>query len=68
MQVKKQATELAEYKAESSTLRNQDLTVRKLEDKVRSLEAVLEEKDTQLDEVRLCGRVLALRASPARFS
>lgn len=38
------AQELAEYKEESSALRNQDLTIRRLEEKVRSLEAQVEEK------------------------
>ncbi|EFJ48484.1 hypothetical protein VOLCADRAFT_47269, partial [Volvox carteri f. nagariensis] len=37
-QCKKMATELAEYKAESAQIKNQDLTVRKLEEKVRALE------------------------------
>ncbi|PNH04179.1 Protein CASP [Tetrabaena socialis] len=49
-QCKKLATELAEYKAESSQIRNQDVTVRKLEEKVRSLEAHVEEQDKELQE------------------
>ncbi len=36
--------ELAEYKAESAELRNQDLTIRRLEERVRGLEADLQEK------------------------
>ena len=40
----KASRELAEYKAESSELRNQDLTIRRLEERVRSLEADLLEK------------------------
>ncbi|KFM27805.1 Protein CASP [Auxenochlorella protothecoides] len=44
------AQELAEYKEESSALRNQDLTIRRLEEKVRSLEAQVEEKDRQVKE------------------
>ncbi|KXZ54818.1 hypothetical protein GPECTOR_4g889 [Gonium pectorale] len=51
-QCKKLATELAEYKAESTHIKNQDLTVRKLEEKVRALEAHVEERDKELEEVR----------------
>ena len=40
----KASRELAEYKAESSELRNQDLTIRRLEERVRGLEADLQEK------------------------
>ena len=36
--------ELAEYKSESSELRNQDFTIRKLEERARELEAQLVEK------------------------
>ena len=36
--------ELAEYKAESAELRNQDLTIRRLEERVRGLEGDLQEK------------------------
>lgn len=36
--------ELAEYKAESQELKNQNFTIRKLEETVRELEAQLEEK------------------------
>ena len=38
------AGELAEYKAESRELRNQEHTIRRLEEKARSLEAQLEDK------------------------
>ncbi|GIL82820.1 hypothetical protein Vretifemale_11744 [Volvox reticuliferus] len=51
-QCKKMATELAEYKAEAAQIKNQDLTVRKLEEKVRALEAHIEERDKELQEVR----------------
>ena len=40
----KMAGELAEYKAESKELHNQEHTIRRLEDKTRSLEAQLEDK------------------------
>ena len=40
----KMAGELAEYKAESKDLRNQEHTIRRLEDRARSLEAQLEDK------------------------
>ena len=43
-QVQKMAQELAEYKAESTELRNQDGTIKRLEEKVRSLEAAGAEK------------------------
>ena len=43
-QTRKMAQELAEYKSESTELRNQDHTVRRLEERVRSLEAELQEK------------------------
>lgn len=43
-QTRKMAQELAEYKSESTELRNQDHTVRRLEERVRSLEAELGEK------------------------
>ena len=45
-QTRKMAQELAEYTAESTELRNQDHTVRRLEERVRSLEAELQEKVT----------------------
>ncbi|KAK9858886.1 hypothetical protein WJX84_001830 [Apatococcus fuscideae] len=48
----KMAQELAEYKSESTELRNQDHTVRRLEERVRSLEAELGEKGKQLEEAR----------------
>ena len=40
----KMAGELAEYKAESRELRNQEHTIRRLEDKARSLAAQLDDK------------------------
>lgn len=40
----KQSQELAEYKAESKELKNQDGTIRRLEERVRSLEAQVQEK------------------------
>ena len=40
----KMAGELAEYKAESKELHNQEHTIRRLEDRTRSLEAQLEDK------------------------
>jgi homeobox protein cut-like len=43
-QMCKIAQELAEYKAESKDLKNQDGTIRRLEERVRSLEAQLQEK------------------------
>lgn len=48
----KSARDLAEFKTESEGLRNQDLTIRRLEDKVRTLEAALGERDTELEESR----------------
>ncbi|KAL6758283.1 CASP C terminal-domain-containing protein [Haematococcus lacustris] len=51
-QCRKIAQELAEYKAESSSIKNQDLTIRKLEDRVRGLEAALEEKGLEVAEAR----------------
>ena len=38
------AQELAEYKAESKELKNQDGTIRRLEERVRILDAQLQEK------------------------
>lgn len=38
------AQELAEFKAESTELKNQDLTIRRLEERNRNLEAQLEDK------------------------
>ena len=42
--VRKLAQELAEYKAESKELKNQDGTIRRLEERVRGLEAQNQEK------------------------
>jgi len=44
IQMCKVAQELAEYKAESKELKNQDGTIRRLEERVRSLEAQIQEK------------------------
>ena len=38
------AAELADFKAESKQLRNQELTMRRLEERARNLEAQLEAK------------------------
>eukprot|EP00884_Botryococcus_braunii_P002856 jgi/Botrbrau1/12571/Bobra.0169s0105.1 len=51
-QVRKMAQELAEFKAESSQLKNQDLTIRRLEERARVLEAQLEDKERQVEEAR----------------
>ena len=42
--MRKMAQELAEFKAERGELRNQELTVRRLEDKNRAAEAKLAEQ------------------------
>ena len=52
-QCRKMSQELAEYKAESTQIKNQDLTIRKLEEKIRNLEAHLEEKETEVLEVKI---------------
>jgi homeobox protein cut-like len=49
---KKLSQELAEYKAESTQIKNQDLTIRKLEEKIRDLEAQVEDKDAEIKESR----------------
>ncbi|KAG2424374.1 hypothetical protein HXX76_014583 [Chlamydomonas incerta] len=73
-QCKKLATELAEYKAESAQIKNQDLTVRKLEEKVRALEAQVEERDKELQEVKVravaeadAARVAAMQSREAEL-
>lgn len=43
-QARKMAQELAEFKAESTELKNQALTIRRLEERTRNLEAQLEDK------------------------
>lgn len=48
MQVQKLSSELAEYKAESKAIKNQDLTIRKHEETIRELTAALEDKDQEL--------------------
>ena len=45
-EIRRQAQELAEYSAESEEIRNQDAILRRLEDKIRSLETELLAKDT----------------------
>lgn len=40
----KMAQELAEYKTESKELRNQDGIIKRLEERIRSLEAAIDEK------------------------
>ncbi len=51
-QTAKTAQELAEYKAESKGLKNQDLTIRRLEETVRVLEAEVAEKESEVDAAR----------------
>lgn len=49
-QVQKLSTELAEYKAESKAIKNQDLTIRKQDETIQQLTAALDAKDKQLAE------------------
>lgn len=58
----------AEYKAESASLRNQDLTIRKLEEKVRSLEAAVEEKGIEVEWVRVEGCSASASINPGPSS
>ena len=51
-EIRRQAQELAEYSAESEEIRNQDAILRRLEDKIRSLEMELQAKDTARDVLR----------------
>ena len=46
----KLSQELEEYKAESAEIKNQGVTVRKLEEKVKSLEAIIEETNNSMQE------------------
>ncbi|KAK9826852.1 hypothetical protein WJX81_008080 [Elliptochloris bilobata] len=46
------AGELADFKAESKQLRNQELTIRRLEERARSLEAQLEVKEAEAEAAR----------------
>ena len=46
------AAELEEYREESATIRNQTLTVRKLEEKVRALENELVDREMEADGLR----------------
>eukprot|EP00873_Tetraselmis_striata_P029350 jgi/Tetstr1/449614/TSEL_036701.t1 len=48
--VRKMAQELADFKAESQGIKNQEVTIKKLEEQVRSQAAALEERDRQLAE------------------
>ncbi|KAG1675885.1 hypothetical protein FOA52_001542 [Chlamydomonas sp. UWO 241] len=56
---RKLAQELAEYKAESTTLKNQDHTIRKLEEKCRVLELAMENKDAEVEEATLAAQAAA---------
>uniref|UniRef100_A0A7S3QQW6 Cux N-terminal domain-containing protein n=1 Tax=Dunaliella tertiolecta TaxID=3047 RepID=A0A7S3QQW6_DUNTE len=49
---RKLSTSLHEYQTESTVLKNQDGTIRKLEEKVRMLEATLEERGQEVAEIR----------------
>ena len=70
----KMAGELAEYKTESKELHNQEHTIRRLEDKTRSLEAQLEDKvpfpctccsvRTQLRSESVCSQLSSLHSPP----
>ncbi|KIY94431.1 Protein CASP [Monoraphidium neglectum] len=51
-QVRKLSSELAEYKAESKAIRNQDLTIRKLEEAARELQAALDAKEEELQAAK----------------
>jgi septal ring factor EnvC (AmiA/AmiB activator) len=50
LQVQKLSSELAEYKAESKAIKNQDLTIRKQDETIQQLTATLDAKDKQLAE------------------
>jgi len=61
----KTAKELAEFKAESAGLRNQDLTLRKMEEKNRALEAQLAEKvPSDKSPVVFCVEIWKAAAEP----
>jgi homeobox protein cut-like len=64
-QLRKVSQELAEYKAESTQIKNQDLTIRKLEEKVRALEAHADEKDRKIQEAQ---QKAAAEADAARMA
>ncbi|CAD7703410.1 unnamed protein product [Ostreobium quekettii] len=51
-EVRQTAHELGEYQAESKELKNQELTIRRLEDKIRSLESQLGDKIKELEAAR----------------
>eukprot|EP01026_Neomeris_dumetosa_P068501 TRINITY_DN670_c0_g2_i2.p1 TRINITY_DN670_c0_g2~~TRINITY_DN670_c0_g2_i2.p1 ORF type:complete len:683 (-),score=134.99 TRINITY_DN670_c0_g2_i2:879-2882(-) len=49
---RKQAQELAEFRAESKHIKNQDLTIRKLEEKVKQLMDEIAERDDHLETAK----------------
>lgn len=49
--VQRQSQELAEYSAESEEIRNQDSTIRRLEEKIRILESNLSKEQTEMEDV-----------------
>lgn len=56
------AQELAEYKAESTELKNQEGTIRRLEERVRNLEAQLQERVSfpgSFPQLHFCLRLLS---------
>eukprot|EP00775_Hariotina_reticulata_P006957 gene6957-7173_t len=52
LQAQKVSAELADYKAESKAIRNQELTLRKQEETIRELTAALEAKDQELNDAK----------------
>ena len=67
------AMELADFKTEATTLRNQDLTVRRLEERKKALEAQLAEKVgsgsepaamSRCHDIRVCGCQWQLAVEP----
>ena len=61
---RRMAAELADFKAESKQLRNQELTIRRLEERARSLEAQLEAKVRRSETA--CGLLLSLEVCMPR--
>ena len=63
----KMAMELADFKTEATTLRNQDLTVRRLEERKKALEAQLAEKVGHVGcrAPESCCSLLQTRLTPA---
>ena len=51
-QIRKQAQELAEYSAESEEIKNQGATIRRLEEKIRSLEQQVQLKQASQEQLR----------------